>query len=488
MKTAHIERRNAALILLLPALLFLSCAAYAQGTPSAFPGYSIGTWFSGLPSSPTAMSVDPTGRIYCSMIDGKILIIEDTNGDGAGDTVTTYYDGSISSLGMPALVFPTTGVLIHNGQVFVSSRGTVSLLEDTNGDSIADYRVDIVTGLPNGMHQNNHLVIGDLGRLYFGLGSVTDHGPEADPRSATVMSCNLDGSNLTIYASGLRNIYGLDYKAGLGLIGADHGWNQVFSDPSPPDEINLIEPTLDYGYPLGIGNLPASAGKTNPIYNLPTHAAPTGLTFDHQGSFSGFPNDIFVSFVANAAAAIARVSTFKNPNTGVWAGYTEIMASGFTNPIDCKFSNSGDLLIAEYFEQKIYKLVQFEDAIIRLSPSPRAGSAINVSLQAPSYPFQSTYVALSTAHTPANLVPNGKFLFLDLASPLVGISLTPGNPYLHFNVPDLTGPSGQVVSTMWFPNHPAAIGAHLYLAYVTVDSNLQFGAVSEPLKFQIIAP
>ena len=434
------------------------------------------------------MSIGPSGRVYCALIDGKILVIEDTNGDGNGDTVTTYYDGSSSSLGMPALVFPTTGVLIHNGQVFVSSRGTISLLEDTDGDLIADYRIDIVTGLPNGMHQNNHLVIGDQGRLYFGLGSVTDSGPETNVQSATLMSCNLDGTNLLIFASGLRNIFGLDYKAGLGLIGADHGWNQVLSDPSPPDEINLIEPGKDYGYPLGMGNLPASTGKTNPIYNLPTHSAPTGLTFDHQQVFSGFPNDVFVSFVSNAASAVARISTFKNPNTGVWDGYTEIMASGFTNPIDCKFSANGDLLIAEYFEQKIYKLIRFEDAIIRLSPSPRAGSAINVSLLAASYPFELTYVALSTANTPPSLVPNGKLLFLDLSSPLVSVSMTPGNPYLHFNVPDITGPTGQVTSTMWFPNHPAAIGVHLFIAFVTIDSNLQFGAVSEPLKFRLIAP
>jgi hypothetical protein len=164
------------------------------------------------------------------------------------------------------------------------------------------------------------------------------------------------------------------------------------------------------------------------------------------------------------------------------------MASGFTNPIDCKFSSNGDLLIAEYFEQKIYKLKRFEDAIIRLSPSPRAGSAINVSLRATSYPSQFTYVALSTGTTPPSLIPNGKYLFLDLSSPLVTLSLTPGNPYIHFNVPDITGPTGQLNSTMWFPNIPAAIGAHLFIAFITVDGNLQFGAVSEPLKFQLIAP
>src|SRR5205085_1501997 len=65
---------------------------------------------------------------------------------------------------------PVTDILWHQGKLFISHRGKISVL--------ADGRVkDLVTGLPSfGDHSNNQLAVGPDGKLYFGQGSATNSG------------------------------------------------------------------------------------------------------------------------------------------------------------------------------------------------------------------------------------------------------------------------------------------------------------------------
>ncbi|NIO71553.1 MAG: hypothetical protein GTN71_21620, partial [Anaerolineae bacterium] len=49
------------------------------------------------------------------------------------------------------------GLAWRGNDLYVGSRGTVSVVRDTNGDGWADARDDILTGLPVGRHQTNGL-------------------------------------------------------------------------------------------------------------------------------------------------------------------------------------------------------------------------------------------------------------------------------------------------------------------------------------------
>ena len=61
----------------------------------------------------------------------------------------------------------------------------------------------LVPGLPFGGHQQDNVVVGRDGRLYFGSGSTCDvvHG-DATARSATILSMRPDGSDLRIVRAG----------------------------------------------------------------------------------------------------------------------------------------------------------------------------------------------------------------------------------------------------------------------------------------------
>lgn len=66
---------------------------------------------------------------------------------------------------------PINDILRHNGRVYISHFRKISVLQP--GGNVRD----LVTDLPaSGGHQNNQMSIGPYGKLYFGMGTVTNSG------------------------------------------------------------------------------------------------------------------------------------------------------------------------------------------------------------------------------------------------------------------------------------------------------------------------
>ncbi|MFO0847643.1 MAG: PVC-type heme-binding CxxCH protein [Gemmataceae bacterium] len=101
-----------------------------------------------------AMCFDDRGRIYvCEMpgypnggratgeqTGGRIKLLEDKDGDGRFETVTTFVSG---------LRFPT-GVTPYKGGVLVANAPELLYIKDTNGDGIADEKTVLYTGFELG--------------------------------------------------------------------------------------------------------------------------------------------------------------------------------------------------------------------------------------------------------------------------------------------------------------------------------------------------
>ena len=80
-------------------------------------------------------------------------------------------DWTVEVLASEGLSGPVTGLLVKDGQLYVSHAGKVSIVEA--GGKLRD----IVVGLPsNGDHQNNNIVLGPDGKIYMGQGTVTNSG------------------------------------------------------------------------------------------------------------------------------------------------------------------------------------------------------------------------------------------------------------------------------------------------------------------------
>lgn len=138
-------------------------------------------------ANPVQMTFDAKGRLWVSTMEtypqylpgkkasDKILILEDTDGDGRADKRTVFADG----LHVP------TGLELGSGGVYVAQQPNLMFLKDTNGDDVADVRELVLHGFDSAdsHHSISAFTYDQGGALYFEEGTFhhtqveTPYGP-----------------------------------------------------------------------------------------------------------------------------------------------------------------------------------------------------------------------------------------------------------------------------------------------------------------------
>ncbi len=140
----------------------------------------------------------------------RVRLLEDTKGTGRADRSTVFADGfhHIED-GIGA------GLLARGSDVYFTCIPDLWRLRDTRGEGKADERTRLHTGFGIHVgflgHDLHGLRMGPDGKLYFSIGDRGFHvplpggGTLSSPDTGAVLRCNLDGSELEIFATGLRN-------------------------------------------------------------------------------------------------------------------------------------------------------------------------------------------------------------------------------------------------------------------------------------------
>ncbi|HVX14352.1 MAG TPA: PVC-type heme-binding CxxCH protein [Pirellulales bacterium] len=138
--------------------------------------------------NPVQMAFDTKGRLWVATwptyphwkpkeeMNDKLLILEDTDGDGKADKCQTFADH----------LHNPTGFEFWNGGVYVAMAPDLIFLKDTDGDDKADVRVRVLHGLDSAdtHHTANSFVFDPGGGLYFQEGVFhrtqveTPYGPQ----------------------------------------------------------------------------------------------------------------------------------------------------------------------------------------------------------------------------------------------------------------------------------------------------------------------
>jgi glucose/arabinose dehydrogenase len=308
--------------------------------PAGFTAFAVATGF----SSPTSVALAPDGTIYVSERFGAIYRLADADGDGVFENVLIA-DGFTEVTGLA--VSPA-------GAVYVSSRGRVSVLDGAGGAT------DIITDLPRMRHQNNGIAFGPDGKLYVTNGSTCDDCVESNPLSATILEANPDGSDLRVYARGLRNPYDLAFDPLGRLWATDNGSDEPCETV---DELNLIVEGGDFGWPYAADGCDPFADGIPPVASLGLHTASTGIDYNDGLQFPDhiYADSLFLtlwgSFVyepeLGPALIRARIVTEGGSTTAV----VETFGTGFLAPIDVVFDRDGTLLALDYTRGILYRIV-----------------------------------------------------------------------------------------------------------------------------------
>ncbi len=229
----------------------------------------------------------------------RIRLVEDRDHDGKADHDTVFADGfnNLAS-GIGAGVLPTSD------GVYFACIPDLWLLRDKDGDGKADDHRSLASGFGVHVaflgHDLHGLIMGPDGRLYFSIG---DRGLNVETRegggpiscldSGAVIRCEPDGSNLELFATGLRNPQELAFDNFGNLFTVDNN-----SDAGDRARVVHVVEGGDSGWRVGYQYLerPVSRGPWHaeklwhpapantaayllpPLMNLSD--GPSGLTFD----------------------------------------------------------------------------------------------------------------------------------------------------------------------------------------------------------------
>ncbi len=314
------------------------------------PGFRAQVLLSGL-ANPTALALDSRRELYVALEDGRILKGRDADGDGFPETTALFASGFRAPLGLA----------FQGDALYVSSRGKVSVLRDSDGDGRPEASQAIIAGLPGGNHQNNGPAFGPDGKLYLPLGSTCNACLEADPRSATVMRYNADGSGGEVYARGLRNVYQLAFHPEDGTLwGADNGRDD--RGFTVPEELNLIVGGGHYGWPAcwGSGQGDNCPGTVPPVAELEPRSSADGIVFYTGAQFpSEYRLNLFLTLYGAHSRAtgmkLVRAVLSRGPD-GRYRAAVSDFALGFDRPLPLVVGPDGSLLVGDYGRGIIYRI------------------------------------------------------------------------------------------------------------------------------------
>ena len=250
-------------------------------------------------SNARSMTLSPNGTLFVgSRSAGKVYAIQ-THDEGTQIKKPLVV---AEGLNMP------NGVAVKDGALYVAEINRV-LRYDNIEERLKNPPPPVVINdrFPRDrQHGWKFIAFGPEGDLYVPVGAPCNI-CEPDPdRYAAIMRMKPNGSNLEVFARGIRNTVGFDWHPQTKELWFTDNGRDRQGDNIPPDELNHApKPGLHFGYPYCHGGdiSDPEYGKkhpcsefTPPAQNLGPHVAALGMRFYTASMFpSEYRNQIFIA-------------------------------------------------------------------------------------------------------------------------------------------------------------------------------------------------
>lgn len=317
-----------------------------------------------------SLAQGPDGIVFVgTRSEGKVYAVLDRNGDGKADAVIVIASG----LNSP------NGVAYRDGSLYVAEIGRVIRFDDIASRLHNPPRPIVVNDAfpKEGHHGWKFIRFGPDGKLYVPIGAPCNICERKDdPRFASITRMNSDGSNLEIFAHGVRNTVGLDWNPVTKELWFTDNGRDMLGDDRPPDELNRAAVKgLHFGYPYRHGKAivdpefgakaPSALVFTAPEQELGPHVASLGMRFYNSSMFpEQYRGGVFIAEHGswNRSTPIGYRITFvplKGNKAEAYTVFAEGWLKGFAawgRPVDLEVMPDGALLVSDDKKGAIYRI------------------------------------------------------------------------------------------------------------------------------------
>jgi putative membrane-bound dehydrogenase-like protein len=343
-------------------------------------------------SNPTNMAIDERGRVWiCEAYNyrnqynpknplkaegDRIVILEDTDGDGQADHSKVFYQGTDINSAL--------GITLLGNKVIVSCSPNVFVFTDENGDDIPEKKEIMFQGIQGVQHDHgmHAFVFGPDGRLYFNFGNegkslvtaagdtVTDiHGlritANGKPlREGMVFRAAMDGSQVEVLGNNFRNNYEVAVDPYGTMWQSDND-----DDGNKGTRINYVMEYGNYGYRDELSGASWSARRTNMEKEIPLrhwHLNDPGVVPNVLQTGAGSPSgitvyeghllpEVFYGQLIHAEPGnnVVRSYQIEDDGAGYKASIIPILQSRedqWFRPIDVAVAPDGSLFVADWYD------------------------------------------------------------------------------------------------------------------------------------------
>lgn len=384
-------------------LLVISCAekktadehspATSLSDLKTYEGLEVGLFASEpMFSNPTNISIDAKGRLWvCEAYNyrnalnpknpvkeagDRIMILEDTDGDGVADKSKVFYQGTDVNAAL--------GICVLGNKVYVSCSPNVFVFTDENGDDVPDKKEVLFTGIKGEQHDHgmHTFTFGHDGRLYFNMGNegklllsaagdtiVDIHGRKVVTngkpfRQGMALRMDEDGKNVEVLGHNFRNNYELTVDPYGTIWQSDND-----DDGNKGVRINYVMEQGNYGFTDEMTGAGWRARRTNMEKDIPLrhwHLNDPGVVPNLLQTGSGSPTgmlmyegtmlpEIFRSQLIHCEPGHNVVRSYVVENDG--AGYkakivnlVEAEKDQWFRPSDVAAAPDGSIFIADWYD------------------------------------------------------------------------------------------------------------------------------------------
>lgn len=344
-------------------------------------------------TNPTNMDVDDRGRVWIAeaynyrtklnprnptKAEGdRILIMEDTDGDGVADTSKVFYQGNDINAAL--------GIAVLGEKVYVSVSPYVYVFTDADGDDIPEKKEILFSGVGGEQHDHGmHAVtFGPDGKLYFNYGNAGEGlrdaqgSPIIDPigrpitnetptyQEGMVFRMDPDGTNVEILGWNFRNNYEVAVDSYGRMWQSDND-----DDGNRGTRINYVMDYGNYGFKDEMTRADWRARRINMEDSIPLrhwHLNDPGVVPNLLQTYAGSPTGILVYegkllpeeyqnqvIHADAGPNIIRAYPVEEASAGFTAGIINLMdghkRDNWFRPSDVTVAPDGSIFVSDWYD------------------------------------------------------------------------------------------------------------------------------------------